>query len=102
MTPVLEELSEFEVELPARCRSPLPINFVEPIPDVHAQGSKWAYCADPESKASEESGWIELTWLQPVVSTLEERIEIERLIDSESQLARSHKERVSERRESRL
>src|SRR4029079_2534319 len=57
-TPVLEELSEFEVELPTRCRSPRCINFVKPIPDVHAQRSKRGYGAYSESETSEQTSRI--------------------------------------------
>src|SRR3954466_7128594 len=97
ITPVLEELSEFEVELPAGCRAPLCINFVEPIPDVYAQRSQWADGADAKAKAPEEAGWIELARLIPVVSAFEEAVQIERLIHSQSELAGANEERVAER-----
>ena len=67
MTPMLEELSQFEVELPARRRAPLPINLVEPIPDVYAQGSKGTQSADTEAGTPEEAGGVELAGLVPNV-----------------------------------
>src|SRR5438270_7859764 len=92
MTPMLEELSEFEVELPARCRAPLRINLVEPMPDVYAQRSEWAQGAYPEAEAPEEAGRVELARLIPDVAALEERVQIKRLVDPETQLAGSDEE----------
>src|SRR5438105_6489836 len=102
MTPMLEELSEFEVELPARCRAPLRINLVEPIPDVYAQKSDLDQGAYPEAKAPEEAGRVELARLIPDVAALEERVQIKRLVDPETQLAGSDEEGVAERRPTRL
>ena len=96
MTPSLEELSELEVELPARCRTPLRINLVEPIPYVYAQGSKGAYCAYSESGAPEQPRRIELAGLGPVVTAFEEGIHVQRLVDAEAKLAGTDKERVAE------
>src|SRR5689334_12110931 len=97
MTPVLEELSEFEVELPARCRAALSVNLVEPIPDVHSQRSQWAYGRHTESEAPEQTGGIKLTRLVPDVAALEERVQVQRLIQAQAELRRPYEERVSER-----
>src|SRR5207237_10767836 len=102
MTPMLEELSEFEVELPARRRAPLSINLVEPIPDVHAQGSEWAQGAYPEAKAPEEAGRVELARLIPDVAALEESVQIKRLVDPETQRTGSDEESVAEPHPARL
>src|SRR5688500_14483760 len=102
MTPVLEELSEFEVELPARCRPPRKIYLVEPIPDIHAQRSERAQCSYPEPKASEQPRGIELAGLVPNIAAFEESVQVERLADSQPELARSDEIRVAERRAARL
>src|ERR1700687_4088546 len=102
ITPVLEELSEFEVELPAWCRPPLRVNLVEPIPDVHTQRSEWAQCGNPEACAPEQPGRIELARLVPNIAAFEESVQVERLIDPETELPGSDEERVPERRAARL
>ncbi len=86
MTPVLEELSEFEVELPAGRRSPLSVNLVEPIPDVHTQRSKGTQSGGSEAEAPEQTRRVELARLVPDVAAFEERIYVKRLIDPQSQL----------------
>src|SRR5665811_1195208 len=69
MTPVLKELSEFEVELPARRRSPLSVNLVEPIPDINTQRSERTQRGGSEAKAPEQSRRIELARFVPVSYT---------------------------------
>src|SRR5947207_632723 len=102
MTPSLEELSELEVELPARCRTPLRINLVEPIPYVYAQGSKRAQGAHPEAEAAEQTGRVELSRLVPDVAALEEGVQIQRLIHPQPKFGRPHEVRITERRSARL
>src|SRR2546423_6913937 len=97
MTPMLEELSEFEVELPAGSRAPLGINLVEPIPDVYAQRSKRTQRAHAESGAPEEARWVELARLRPDVTALEESVDIEGLVDPEAKLSGADEESVAER-----
>src|SRR5438874_1383441 len=102
MTPSLEELSELEVELPARCRTPLRINLVEPIPYVYAQGSKRAQGAHPEAEAAEQTARVELSRLVPDVAALEEGVQIQRLIHPQPKFGRPHEVRITERRSARL
>src|SRR5436305_14357263 len=102
MTPVLEELSEFEVELPARCRAALGVNLVEPIPYVHSQRSERAYRRDTESSAPEQTSGIELTRLVPDIAALEARVQVQRLIQPQAEFRGSYEERIAERRSAGL
>src|SRR5688572_22035931 len=97
ITPGLEELSEFEVELPTGCGTPTRIHFVESIPDIHSQRSERAEGTRPKSRTSEQARWIKLAWLVPNIAAFEESVQVERLIDPEAQLRRSDEESVSER-----
>src|SRR6202049_507263 len=98
MTPVVEELSEFEVDLPAGRRYPLSVNLVEPIPNVHAQRSERAERGGSKAKAPEETRRVKLARLVPNGAAFEETVHVERLIDPEPQLPGPDEERVSERR----
>jgi hypothetical protein len=102
MTPVLEELSELEVELPAGRRSPLSVNLVEPIPDVHTQRSKGTQSSGSEAEAPEQTRRVKLARRVPNVAAFEEGVYVKRLIDPEPQLARTDEEGVSEGRPARL
>src|SRR6476619_7017524 len=102
MTPVLEELSKFEVELPARSRAALGVNLVEPIPDVHTQRSERADGRHAESEAPEQTGGVELPRLVPDVTALEERIDVDRLVEPQAELRGTDEERISEGRPARL
>src|SRR3954464_13356654 len=97
-TPMLEELSQLEMELPARRWPPLIINLVEPIPDIHTQRSEWAQRRNSKAEAAEKPRRIELTGLVPNVAALEEAIQAERLIDPEAELPGADEEGVAERR----
>src|SRR5688572_6765445 len=97
ITPVLEELPEFEVELPARCRAPRKVNLVEPIPDVHTQRSEWAQSSHSEAEAPEQPSGVELSRLVPDIAAFEESVHVERLADSETDLASSDEKRITER-----
>src|SRR5512141_60042 len=96
-TPVLEELSKFEMELPAWCRTSVDVELIETIPHIYAYRSERAddSCAKPEG--AKEPRRIELTWAVPHVAALKECIQVERLAHAKAELARSGKERVSER-----
>src|SRR5689334_428928 len=97
MTPVLEELSELEVELPAGCRPPLSVNLVEPIPDVHSQRSERTDCAYPEAEAAEQPRRVELAGFVPDIAALEERVDVQRLVDAQAEFRGADEERVTER-----
>src|SRR3954465_9005656 len=97
LTPVLEELSQLEVELPARCGPPLSINLVQPIPNIHTQRAERTDGRNSEAEAAEEAGRVELTRLVPYVAAFEESVQVERLIDPQPELTRSDEERVAER-----
>src|SRR5206468_4221906 len=86
------------MQLPARCRTPLRINLVETIPEVNTQRSEWAQGTYSKSSAPEQPRRVELTRLVPHVATLEEGVEVERLIDAQSYLSGADEERVAERR----
>src|SRR6266513_4511108 len=96
MTPSLEELSEFEVELPARCRTPLRINLVEPIPYVYAQGSQGAQGAHSEAEAAKQTGRAVFSPLVPDVAALDEGVLIQQLIHPQPKFGRPHEERIAE------
>src|SRR5690348_7235269 len=96
MTPVLKELSELEVELPAGCRPPLSVNLVEPIPDVHSQRSQRADGAYPKAEAAEQPRRVELPRLVPDVTTFEEGVHVKRLIDPQTEFRRTHEEGIAE------
>src|SRR6266550_8262476 len=97
ITPVLEELSKLEVELPARCWAPRSVNFVEPIPDVHTQRSERAQSGNSEARAPEQPRRVELARLVTNIAAFEESVQVERLIDPQPELAGPYKEGVAKR-----
>src|SRR3954463_13264479 len=97
-TPMLEELSQLEMELQARRRPPLTINLVEPIPDIHTQRSEGAQRRNSKAEAAEKPRRIELTRLVPNVAALEEAVQVEGLIDPKTKLPGADEESVAERR----
>ena len=99
---MLEELSEFEMELPARCRPPLCINLVEPIPDIHSQRSEWTQGRNSEAETAEKTGRIELPRFIPDVAALKKAVHVQRLIDPQPDLAGANEECIAERRSAGL
>ena len=95
---MLEELTKFEMELPARCGPSVYVDFIQTVPQVDPDRSERADNCRPESERAEKSRGIELTWAVPHVAALEKCIQIERLANPQSEFSGARKEGISKRR----
>src|SRR4051812_32483009 len=96
-TPMLEELSNLEMQLPARCWSAIYVELIQTVTQVDADWAKGTYQSCTEPERTEQPRGIELTRAVPHIAALKERIDVKCLIHAKTELAGSGEECISKR-----
>src|SRR5690242_13997655 len=96
-TPILEDLSKLEMNLPLRIAQALCIHTIESIPQIDAQRSERRDDRTANADTAEQPRRIEVRRLRPEIAGVIEGIDVQHLIEANTKLRTLRVERISER-----
>src|SRR5689334_297644 len=97
-----EEVAQLEMQLEARRRPAEGVGAIEPVGPVDADRTERRDDADPDPRAAEQAGRVELLGAGPHVARVDEGREVEHLRDARPDFAGRREVRLAERARARL
>src|SRR6478672_10122564 len=85
------------MQLPSWSWPPGQIQLIESISKIYSNRSERAHQSGPKPRATEKPSGVEFARMSPNVTTFEECIEIERLVNPQSKLGSAREESIAKR-----